>query len=119
MDKTCEIPRWQLLKHQIVNLTPAEFKKSTEMDKHAVLVDVRTGPEWESGSLDHAIHIDYLCEGFLDAIEKLDRTKSYYLFCRTGRRSIRTGVLMKNWGFEKVVNLEGGLTAWEKSIGKF
>ncbi|MBK8506592.1 MAG: rhodanese-like domain-containing protein [Saprospiraceae bacterium] len=119
MDKTCEIPRWQLLKQQIINLSPADFVSSAEIDQHTVLVDVRTELEWQSGSLDQAIHIDYLSEGFLDVIEILDRSKSYYLFCRTGRRSIRTGVLMKNWGFKKVINLDGGLTAWEKSFGKF
>ena len=75
MDKTCEIPRWQLLKQQIVNLSPSDFKRSVEMDQHAILVDVRTGPEWQSGSLAEAIHIDYLSEGFLDVIEKLDRYK--------------------------------------------
>lgn len=118
MDNTCEIPRWQLLKQQIVNLSPADFSKGAKLDRNAILVDVRTTAEWQSGSLDKAIHIDYLSEEFLDVIETLDRTKTYYLFCRTGRRSIRTGVLMKNWGFEKVINLDGGLTAWEKSSVK-
>lgn len=119
MDRTCEIPRWQLLKQQIVNLSPVDFISSVEIDQNAVLVDVRTGPEWQTGSLEKALHIDYLSEKFLDTIENLDRKKTYYLFCRTGRRSIRTGVLMKNWGFEKVINLDGGLTALEKTTGNF
>lgn len=118
MDNTCEISRWQQLKQQIVNLTPQEFKKAIKNVEAGILVDVRTIEERKLGTLPRSIHIDYLEEGFLDTIERLDRNKSYFLFCRTGRRSVRTGILMKNWGFEHLTNLDGGLSAWEKVFGK-
>lgn len=119
MDNTCEIPRWQQLKREIVNLTPKQFRRAFLDKEMAVLVDVRTTQEWNSGSLSNALHIDYLADGFLEKIDKLDRDGSYFIFCRTGRRSLRTTVLMKNWGFTDVQNLDGGLTAWEDTFGNY
>ena len=113
MSASCEIPRWQFIKQQLVNLPPAEFRNRLEMDREAVIVDVRTEAEFQEGSLINALNIDYLSNGFLETLESLDRSQHYYLICRTGRRSVRTGILMKNWGFQHLVNLEGGLTAWQ------
>lgn len=114
MSASCEIPRWQLLKQQLVNLSPKEFRTNLKADQDAVIVDVRTATEFREGSLAHALNIDYLSNSFLETVESLDRSKHYYLICRTGRRSVRTGILMKNWGFQHLVNLEGGLTAWQQ-----
>lgn len=118
MEDTCEIPRWQELKKEIINLKPAEFKKAVDDDEGAVLIDVRTALEVEGGTLANSVHIDYFSADFLDRLEQLDRSASYYLFCRTGRRSVRTAILMKNWGFTKLVNLDGGLTEWTKFFDK-
>ena len=117
MSASCEIPRWQLLKQQLINLHPREFKEQFQADSKALLIDVRTVSEFEKGSLPNAIHIDYFAHSFYEQLERLDRSKHYYIICRTGRRSVRTGVLMKNWGFKNVVNLEGGLTAWKEVFG--
>ena len=113
MSTRCEIPRWQLLKQQLVNLAPAEFSTSLKADQEAVIIDVRTVSEFQEGSLADAVNIDYLSYSFLETLESLDRSKHYYLICRTGRRSVRTGILMKNLGFQHLINLEGGLTAWQ------
>ncbi len=114
MADLCEIPRWQLLKSQLINLNPSEFKRSIDREIDAILIDVRTMEEWMTGTLSGAIHLDYLDDGFLDRLEVLDRNKSYFIFCRTGRRSVRTAILMKNWNFKNLVNLDGGLVAWKK-----
>ena len=75
----------------------------------SVLLDVRTKEEL-SDVIDHlAVHIDYLSPDLADHIEVLDPNKSYFVYCRTGRRSIRVCTLMRNAGFQKVYNLSGGL----------
>lgn len=110
MNTTCEIPRWQILKQNLVNLDPAEFISSFKKDADAVLIDVRTEDEL-GDQLPGALHLDYLGDGFLDQLEALDRDKTYYIYCRTGRRSVRTGILMQNWGFEgPIVNMDGGIS---------
>ncbi len=114
MDAHCEMPRWQLLKSSLVNLDPVAFKEMLEGREGVVLIDVRTSEEVQTYRLEGSLHLDYLGPGFLDALEDLDREATYLLYCRSGRRSVRTGVLMKNWGFNHVINLDGGLAAWKE-----
>ncbi|MEM1121521.1 MAG: rhodanese-like domain-containing protein [Bacteroidota bacterium] len=112
----CKTPRWQLLKGQIHNLNPIEFKHKIETIADAVLIDVRTPEEHAVNPIPNSLNINYLGEGFWDKIEVLDNAKTYLVYCRTGRRSLRACTLMKNGGFdhEKVFNLDGGMVAWEE-----
>ena len=111
MDSTCVIPRWQLLKQELINLDSDAFLQELKQHENVVLLDVRTKEEYDSGTLPGAQHLDYLDYTFLDELEQLDQSKTYFLFCRTGRRSVRAGILMKNWGFKNLVHLDGGLTS--------
>jgi len=105
----CSIPRWQELKAQLNNKDYKDFIASYNTSNDGILLDVRTADEFKEGSINGARHFDYLVEDLADQLETLDPTKSYYIFCRTGRRSLRVCVLMKNAGFTKVVNLENGM----------
>ena len=112
----CRVTRWQLLKQQLNHLEPAAFRKAIENDPQAILLDVRTDAEYAQGALPGARHLNYLDYGFLDRLETLDKETTYLVYCRTGRRSIRTCLLMQNSGFRRVFNLEGGLSAWKAAF---
>lgn len=116
--KTCKVTRWQLLKQKLNNLEPWEFRQAIRETPAARLIDVRTSDEFVKGGLSGSVNFDYLSDGFIDRLEALDKEKPYFVYCRTGRRSIRTCTLMQNSGFREVYNLEGGLKAWEASFGK-
>ncbi|RMD73776.1 MAG: rhodanese-like domain-containing protein [Bacteroidetes bacterium] len=77
-----------------------------------VLLDVRRPDEFAMGHLPGARNLDYLGEPFIDELEQLDPDKTYLVYCNSGRRSLRTCVLMKNGGFRHVFNLDGGLRGW-------
>ena len=115
----CKTPRWQMLKAQINNLNPTAFKEKIDAVKDAVLIDVRTPEEHIVNPLPNSLNINYLGDGFWDKIEALDNSKTYLIYCRTGRRSLRACTLMKNGGFNKnkVFNLDGGMSAWEEVFG--
>jgi rhodanese-related sulfurtransferase len=115
---TCKISRWQVLKSQLNNLTPEEFHSLVLETDNAVVIDVRTNREYLQGRLFDAVNIDYLAYDFWDRIETLDTEKTYFVYCRSGRRSVRTCTLMHNGGFHKVFNLDGGLNLWEKAFGR-
>ena len=86
-------------------------------DKEAVILDVRTPEEVEEGRIPNSIHIDiYRGQGFINDVEQLDKTKNYYVYCRTGNRSGQACKLMENMGFENAYNLMGGITEWEGDI---
>lgn len=111
-EQTCKVTRWQLLKQRLDNLEPDAFGRAFEQAHDGVLLDVRTPGEHENWAIPRSLNIDYLSHDLVDQLEKLDKDRTYFVYCRTGRRSIRVCTLMRNGGFEKVYNLEGGLVAW-------
>ncbi len=108
-NQECKMGRWQLIKQELNNLPPQDFLESYQRHPDAVLIDVRTADEYRANHLDGAINIDYLAEGFWDKMEQLDPKQTYFVYCRSERRSLRACRLMQNGGFEKVFNLSGGL----------
>ena len=115
-EETCKVSRWQLLKQKLNNLPPEVFKKAVETDANGVLIDVRRPEEFATGYIAGAKNLDYLAYDFWDEVEQLDGTKNYYVYCRSGRRSLRACTLMQNGGFQNVFHLDGGLNAWEEEL---
>jgi len=77
-----------------------------------VLLDIRTPDEIASGHIASTQMLDYYSEGFRDELARLDQEKTYLIYCRTGNRTGRTMSIMADLGFEKVYDLDGGITAW-------
>ncbi|MGY5847807.1 rhodanese-like domain-containing protein [Salegentibacter sp. HM20] len=95
-------------------LNQDDWKQGMQQDEDAVILDVRTQEEVEEGYIPGAQNIDiYKGQGFVDEIEKLDKDKSYYVYCRSGKRSEQACRLMDQLGFKKTYNLEGGFMEWE------
>ena len=80
-----------------------------------VLLDVRTAEEFDEGHLTDAINIDVKQEGFVEkAKSALPADKTIAVYCKGGRRSANAAAMLSKEGF-KVVNLEGGITAWKEA----
>ena len=79
------------------------------------LLDVRTADEYNEGHLAGALNIDVKQSGFVDkAIGVLDTTRTVAVYCRSGRRSVTAAKQLAAAGCT-VVNLEGGIEAWQKA----
>lgn len=101
------------------NLTQEQWSTEVSQDKNAVILDVRTEEEFVEGYIPNSKNIDiYKGQGFLDEVEKLDKSKNYYVYCRSGARSAQACALMNQQGFENAYNLMGGITDWEGEIEK-
>ncbi len=116
--KACKPGRWFLLKQQLNNLHPGAFLRAARQSSQAMILDVRTQEEFLTGALPNAVNLNYLGEEFLDRLEALDPRKKYFVYCRTGRRSVRVCTLMQNSGFQEVYNLEGGLLRLDQAPGQ-
>ena len=93
------------------DLTVAEFKqKMTEPD--VVVLDVRTPEETAEGKIEGATELDFQSPDFAAQLDKMDKSKTYLVYCRSGNRSGKTCELMSEKGFAKFYNLAGGYTAW-------
>ncbi len=110
---TCEINRWELLRRQLNNLDQQRFEELLQASSDAIVLDVRTQSEFEAEHLPGAIHMDYFGPDLIEQMDALDKTKPYLIYCRSGRRSVRVCVLMRNSGFKEVYNLDGGIKAWQ------
>lgn len=96
------------------DITQEEWQEQIAADNNAVILDVRTEEEVEDGFIPNMLNIDIrLGQGFLDEIEKLDKTKNYYVYCRSGARSAQACTLMNQMGFDTTYNLIGGFMNWE------
>ena len=82
-------------------------------DTSIVLLDVRTPAEFAAGHIAGATNIDFESGTFESDIQKLDKSKSYAVYCRSGNRSGQATALMAKDGFKTIFNLDGGLINWQ------
>ena len=102
-----------------MDLTQEEWSEQLNNDTNAFVLDVRAPHEVEEGYIPNATNIDiYLGQGFLDEIEKLDKSKNYYVYCRSGNRSGQACAIMNSIGIENAYNLEGGFMNWEGEVAE-
>lgn len=98
----------------MTDLTQSDWKKQLAEDADAVIIDVRTDNEVALGIIDSAIQIDIRQpQQFLNEIEKLDKSKSYYVYCKSGGRSAQACSIMQQMGFNRTYNLLGGYDQWQ------
>jgi len=89
---------------------------STQAETAGVtVIDVRTAGEFAAGHVEKAINIDVEDGNFEAGIANLDKTKTYAVYCHSGRRSIIAANTMVDAGFTSIYNLDGGIIAWESA----
>ncbi|MHC5201686.1 rhodanese-like domain-containing protein [Myroides sp. LJL119] len=88
--------------------------QETLKDSLIQLVDVRTPQEFEQGTIDKAINIDFLASDFLQKADSLDKDKPVYIFCKSGKRSAKARQELNKHGFTQVFELEGGYLNWSQ-----
>ena len=96
---------------KVTNLNVSEFATKIS-DSSVTLVDVRTPGEFMSGHITGATNIDFESGTFEADIQKLDKSKIYAVYCRSGNRSGQATALMVKDGFKAVFNLNGGVIDW-------
>lgn len=78
-----------------------------------VVIDVRTPEEMQSGFIQGAINLNYNSPAFEKSLGNLDQSKTYLLYCASGKRSGNAHKMMREKGFDNILSIEGGLDAWE------
>jgi rhodanese-related sulfurtransferase len=82
------------------------------LNQGALLLDVRTKAEFDSGHVIDARHVpqDELAQS-TETLKKF-RDKVIITCCETGMRSGAAARVLRAQGFTKAVNLQGGMQAW-------
>ena len=93
-------------------VSPEEMQSLLELED-IQLVDVRTAEEHKAGYIENSQNIDFRSPTFYDDITKLDKTKPVIVYCNSGGRSGKCSKELKDKGFVKVYDLEGGFEKWK------
>jgi rhodanese-related sulfurtransferase/rubrerythrin len=87
---------------------------STQPSEKTTILDVRQPSEYETSHIPGAVLIP-LSE-LSDRLEELDPDKSTLVYCAIGGRSRVAAQMLAGKGFKKVINVSGGIKAWDSEI---
>ena len=93
-------------------------KLERKISRKIQLVDVRTPNEYREGHIGNAVNINVNSPEFISDIQKLDKKKKVYVYCRSGKRSAMAVKKMDSLGFKKIYNLPVGIIGWDKEKKK-
>ncbi len=90
-----------------------DAKELHERLDEVMLIDVRQRSEWDEGHISGAVHF----EGGRVAWEELPfpRDRPLAIQCSSGNRSMSVNSVLRRRGFRNVIQVEGGIKAWEKN----
>lgn len=97
----------------INEIDSASLQTRLSAGEDILLVDIRTPAEIAQGAIPNAMilpmHLIPL------RMSELPRDREVVLYCRSGARSYHACAYLAQQGFDKVVNLRGGIIAWARS----
>ena len=88
-----------------------ELFEENKNNENFIILDVRTPEEFATEHLPGAININISSPTFRDELNKLDKSKTYLIYCRSGTRSGQALTIMKELAFKEVYDA-GGISAW-------
>jgi adenylyltransferase/sulfurtransferase len=110
----CGVSAAPVLDPATEEIGPAELSDRISRDDGPLVVDVRSPGEWEICRIESARRMPLV--DLPSRIEELDPRDEIVVLCRTGVRSARALVLLREAGFRRVRNLRGGLIAWATEV---
>ena len=87
-----------------------EFGKINQED---LLVDVRTKEEYNNGNIPGSINIPV--DEIRERLSKLNTDRNIFIYCEAGLRGYLAQRILKQNGFDHVLNLSGGYKLWMAS----
>jgi sulfur-carrier protein adenylyltransferase/sulfurtransferase len=78
------------------------------------VLDVREPGEYQIARINGArlLPMSTLAQRFTE----LDASQSYYIYCRTGSRSLLAVQFLREHGFQQLKSVQGGIKAWSEEI---
>ncbi len=80
--------------------------------ERVLLVDIRTPEEIAQGAIPDAMHLPMHLIPI--RINELPKDRDVVLYCRSGARSYQACSYMLQQGYDRVLNLRGGIIAWAR-----
>lgn len=97
---------------EIQTLDATAFNEAVKSNEQIQLIDVRTPEEFQSGHLESAVNINSASPDFEAQLNKLDKSKPVYVYCKGGGRSAAAAQKLVELGFTDVKDMKGGMMAY-------
>jgi sulfur-carrier protein adenylyltransferase/sulfurtransferase len=95
-------------------ISPLELKRRFDGGDRPFLLDVRNAPEIAICRIEGSTVIPL--PELPDRLSELDRSVPMVVHCKSGARSAKAIVVLRQAGFHQVTNLTGGILAWIKDV---
>jgi len=95
-------------------MLPEELKKRLDAGEKPILLDVREPWEFSICKIEGSVNISMSEPEKL--ISELNANDEIIAICHHGMRSFQVCNYLENNGFNKVLNLDGGIDSWAKTI---
>ncbi len=96
---------------EVKKITALELKRMLASEDPPLVIDVREGYELEEGTIPGAMHIPM--NTIPVRLGELPRDRDLVIHCAVGQRSWIVAQYLVRMGYERVINLEGGIVAWQ------
>ena len=96
------------------NVTPEQLKQRMASGARPELIDVRDPWEFETCRIEGSINIPM--SDIVSRHDSLDRETEKVIICHHGMRSLQVACYLESIGFASVINLEGGIDLWARTI---
>jgi rhodanese-related sulfurtransferase len=98
------------------NINQNQWVEKIQNDTNTVILDVRSPEECAEGMQTGAVQMNIMNTAqFIADIDKLDKSKNYYIYCRSGGRSGQACMLMAAKGYN-TYNLNDGMLSWSGEV---
>lgn len=100
----------------VQEITATDLKARLDSGDVPALVDVREHFERRIADLPEHGQVRIPTGEILQRLWELDPAVPVVIYCRSGSRSAWAARLLQERGFEKVLNLKGGVLAWRDEV---
>lgn len=97
-----------------IEITVMQAEELREKNPSIQFLDVREPEEVEIGHISKAIHIPL--HFIPQNLKKIPKEETLIVYCHHGMRSLRAVEYLKAKGFDKAVNMAGGIHEWSTKI---
>ncbi len=100
----------------VPEITAADLKARLDNGDAPLLVDVREHFERRIADLPERGQLRIPTGEIMARMSEIDREQEVVLYCRSGSRSAWATRLLLDRGYERVLNLKGGVLAWRDDV---
>ena len=101
---------------EVPQITPLALKSRLDEGDAFQIVDVREAHEWEISNLADLGAILVPQNEILDHMGEWDMTRNIVVMCRSGVRSADVIRQLQKHGFQRLLNLDGGINEWAREV---